>query len=199
MTRTPLLVGITGGIGSGKSTVCKIFASLDVPVYDSDSRAKNLMTTDGILINQIRKEFGDLSYNESGALNREYLSKTVFNDKTKLEKLNNLVHPRVAYDSERWIKENSNYPYLLKEAALLFESGAYKMLDKMIVVTAPESIRVRRVIQRDVGKTEEDVIKIIRSQYAEADNIKRADYVIANNEKELLIPQVLKLHELFIR
>jgi dephospho-CoA kinase len=194
----PLMIGITGGIGSGKSIVCKVFSSLGIPIYDADSRAKKLMTTDGILISQIKKEFGDLSYQEGGALNREFLSKTVFNDEERLQKLNGLVHPRVAEDSAKWMRSNTNYPYLIKEAALLFESGSYQTLDKIIVVRAPEEVRVQRVLKRDRNRTESDIRKIIRNQLSEEEKINRADYVIQNDETVLVIPQVLKLHEQFI-
>ncbi len=194
----PLLIGITGGIGSGKSLICRILSTLGVPIYDADTRAKELMTTDEILVNQIKEKFGAESYQVNGSLDRDYLSREVFNDPTKLEKLNQLVHPRVAVDSEKWTKKNKNFPYLVKEAALLFESGSYKLLDKIIVVTAPESLRVQRVINRDMSKDKEDVLKIIRSQMPEEEKIKRADFVIRNDETELVIPQVIKLHERFI-
>lgn len=194
----PLRIGITGGIGSGKSLVCKIFNSLKVPVYDADSMARKLMTSDFVLIDQIKKEFGESSYQPDGSLNREYLSKEVFNDPNKLEKMNQLVHPRVGIDSENWIERNKAYPYVVKEAALLFESGANKSLDKIIVVTAPERLRVQRVMNRDKSRTEEDVKKIIHNQMDEEEKIKRADFVIRNDETELVVPQVLKLHERFI-
>jgi len=148
----PIRVGITGGIGSGKSLVCKIFASLGVPIYDADSRARMLMIEDQLLISQIKKEFGNQSYNQDGSLNREYLSKEVFNNSLRLERLNSLVHPAVATDSENWIQENLNSAYIIKEAALLYESGSYKTLDKIIVVAAPENLRVQRVINRDKNK-----------------------------------------------
>jgi dephospho-CoA kinase len=198
MSNRPLQIGITGGIGSGKSLICKIFACLGVPIYDADSRAKSIMTTNGILVEQIKKEFGSLSYYEDGRLNREYLSKTVFNDADKLKRLNELVHPRVGADSEKWVEENAAHPYLLREAALLFESGSFKKLDKVIVVTAPEALRVKRVLQRDKQRTEQEVIAIIRNQLAEEEKVKRADFVIHNDETELVVPQVLKLHEQFM-
>jgi dephospho-CoA kinase len=198
MSNRPLQIGITGGIGSGKSLICKIFACLGVPIYDADSRAKSIMTTDGILVEQIKKEFGSLSYYEDGRLNREYLSAAVFNDADKLKRLNELVHPRVGADSEKWVEENAAHPYLLREAALLFESGSFKKLDKVIVVTAPEALRVKRVLQRDKQRTEQEVIAIIRNQMTEEEKVKRADFVIHNDETELVVPQVLKLHEQFV-
>ncbi len=193
----PLRIGITGGIGSGKSLVCKIFASLGVPIYDADMAARRVMTTDIVLVNEIIKVFGTQSYHDDGSLNRDYLGREVFNNSDKLERLNQLVHPRVALDNEKWLTDNDNAPYLVKEAALLFESGSYKLLDKIIVVTAPESLRTQRVVTRDLSKTEEDVTKIIRSQMPEEEKIKRADYIINNDESDLILPQVLKLHERF--
>lgn len=192
----PLQVGITGGIGAGKSMVCRIFRQLGVPVYDADSRAKNLMTTDKILISEIQKEFGMLSYHNNGELNREYIIEQTFGNPERLNILNKLVHPRVAIDYKEWVK-NNNARYVIKEAALLYESGSFEELDKMIVVTAPESVRIERVLQRDPYRTEEDVRKIILNQMDENEKKRRADYEIINDETVLVIPQVLKLHGIF--
>lgn len=194
---TPLQVGITGGIGSGKSLICKIFGVLGVPVYDADYRAKNLMTTDGILIDQIKKEFGSLSYNEKGALNREYLSAAVFSEPARLEKLNSFVHPRVEVDYNQWVSANNRSKYVLKEAALLFEAGSYLKLDQIILVTAPQEIRIARVLVRDVHRTKEDIVKIIQNQMPEAEKELKANFIIRNDESELIVPQVLKLHKWF--
>jgi dephospho-CoA kinase len=194
---TPLQVGITGGIGSGKSLICKIFGVLGVPVYDADYRAKNLMTTDGILIDQIKKEFGSLSYNEKGALNREYLSAAVFSEPARLEKLNSFVHPRVEVDYNQWVSANNRSKYVLKEAALLFEAGSYLKLDQIILVTAPQEIRIARVLVRDVHRTKEDIVKILKNQMPEAEKELKANFIIRNDESELIVPQVLKLHKWF--
>lgn len=194
--KKPLQIGITGGIGSGKSLVCRIFSLLGVPVYDADSRAKAIMTTDGILVSQITKEFGVLSYRADGAINREYLAEHVFNNTEKLKTLNALVHPRVSVDYERWVGEQQAL-YVLKEAALLLETNSYKALDKVIVVSAPEALRIARVLVRDKHRTEQQVKDIIRNQSTEEEKLKRADYIIYNSEDQLLIPQVLKLHALF--
>lgn len=193
----PIQIGITGGIGSGKSLICRIFHVLGVPVYDADSRAKKLMTTDGILIDQIKKEFGTLSYDEKGQLNKERLGKTVFNQPDKLARLNALVHPRVAWDYNQWISEQSSVNYCLKEAALLFEAGSYQLLDKIIVVVAPDELRIKRVLQRDPHRNKTDVERIIKNQMPQEEKMKRADYVIKNDETELVVPQVVKLHEWF--
>jgi dephospho-CoA kinase len=194
---TPLQIGITGGIGSGKSLICKIFSCLGVPVYDADSHAKELMTTDGILVSDIKKEFGVLSYSVNGGLNREYLSKQVFNDPERLRTLNNLVHPRVGIDFNRWTDQRKGHPYVLKEAALLFESGSYKSLHKVIVVYANEALRIQRVLKRDPHRTADQVRAIIRNQMPEEEKLKRADFTIRNDETTLLIPQVLSLHHRF--
>ena len=188
---------MTGGIGSGKSLICKIFAQLGVSVYDADSHAKGLMTTDGILISQIKKEFGDLSYHPDGSLNRSYLAETVFANEARLAKLNKLVHPRVAVDYQNWLSRHSEEGYVLKEAALLFESGSYRTLDKIIVVTAPESLRQKRVLLRDPHRTVEQFEGIVEKQMPEEEKLKRADYIIVNDDATLIVPRVLELHERF--
>jgi dephospho-CoA kinase len=190
-------IGITGGIGSGKSLVCRIFKALGVSVYDADSRAKAVMTTDGILITQIEKEFGVLSYRK-GELNREYLANVVFNNPERLKMLNNLVHPRVTLDYEQWLTQHQTEPYVIKEAALLFETTSYRLLDKIVVVYAPEKVRIERVVKRDSHRNEEQVKEIIRNQMNEEEKKKLADFVIVNDESELVIPQVLALHKQFL-
>jgi len=196
--RAPLQIGITGGIGSGKSLICRIFASLGVPVYDADSHAKELMTTDGILVSQISKEFGDLSYQNDGTLNRAYLSESVFNNPERLKVLNALVHPRVAEDYKRWVLTQRNKPYVLKEAALLFEAGSYQSLDKIIVVVAPDDLRIKRVVARDRHRAAADVKAIMDKQLPEEEKQRRADYIIRNDEITPVIPQVLALHQRFL-
>lgn len=193
-----LQIGITGGIGSGKSLVCRIFAQLGVPIYDADSHAKKLMTTDGILISGIKKEFGDLAYHPDGALNRKYLADHVFNNEKKLALLNNLVHPRVGADYEQWVRQHSTHRYVIKEAALLFEAGSAKVLDQIIVVYAPESMRIKRVLSRDAHRTVEQIREIVGKQMPEDEKLKRADHIIVNDETQMIIPQVLKLHQQFL-
>jgi dephospho-CoA kinase len=193
----PLQIGITGGIGSGKSLVCRIFSCLGVPVYDADSRAKYVMTTDRILIGQIQKEFGTLSYTSDGVLNRSYLSEKVFNEPDELKKLNHLVHPRVSEDYTKWTMENKSNPYVIKEAALLFESGSAEKLDKIIAVYASEELRIKRVLERDPHRTEAGVREVMQNQMNEEEKRDRADFVIYNDGTSLVIPQVLQLHERF--
>lgn len=192
-----LQVGVTGGIGSGKSLVCRMFSTLGAPVYDSDSRAKVLMTTDGILIEQIKTEFGYLSYNADGTLNRKFLGEQVFQNERKRQALNQLVHPRVAADYGKWVNAQS-FAYTVKEAALLIETGSYKELDKTIVVTAPDELRIRRVLERDAERTEQMVRDIINSQMPQQEKAARADYVIINDGNQPLLPQVLTLHRQFL-
>jgi len=196
--KKPLQIGITGGIGSGKSLVCRIFHALGVPVYDADSRAKAVMTTDGILVSHIKKEFGVLSYREDGSLDREYLAKTVFNKVERLKLLNSLVHPRVAQDFAQWVSRQKS-DYIIKEAALLFETKSYTALDKVIVVFAPEELRIKRVLKRDTHRTEQQIREIIHNQIQEEEKLLRADFIIKNDETQLVIPQVLELHRLFLK
>jgi dephospho-CoA kinase len=188
-----LQAGITGGIGSGKSLVCKIFQCLDVPVYDADSRAKALMNRDEVLVNQIKKEFGEDAYSD-GTLNRKHLGEKAFGNPDKLKMLDSLVHPRVALDYEQWVKQQS-HPYVIKEAALLFEAGSYKSLDKIIVVSAPEDLRIKRVIVRDHHRSEQMIRDIIKNQMPESEKLDRADFVIVNDESQLVIPQVIAIHQ----
>jgi dephospho-CoA kinase len=196
MTR-PLQVGITGGIGSGKSLVSRIFMTFGIPVYDADTHARSLMTTDEILVGQIKKEFGVDAYSNDGTLDRSYLSAATFGKKDRLEKLNSFVHPRVAADYLKWSEEYSNSPYLLREAALLYEIGA--TVDRMIVVSAPEDVRIRRITLRDPQRTTEQIKAIIKSQWREEEKLKRADYIVLNDDSTMVVPQVLKIHEVLLR
>ncbi len=195
-THQVIKAGITGGIGSGKTTVCKLFEQLGIPVYYADDRAKYLMQHEHHLIDEIKKTFGADVY-DNGKLNRKLLAERVFNDKEKLQQLNALVHPAVYHDTEDWIEEQKalKVPYVLKEAALLIESGSHKNLDKLIVVTAPLDIRIERVRLRD-NSTSEEVQARIQNQLPEEEKVKLADYVIHNqgNLSELH-GQVQRIHE----
>ena len=190
-----LKVGITGGIGSGKPTVCQIFEKLGVPVYYADQRAKELMEDDKQLASDIRREFGDEVYDAEGHLQRKLLAEMVFSNEEKLLKLNSLVHPAVFRDNQSWneVLAKKGYPYTLKEAALLVETGSYLMLDKMIVVSAPEEDRIKRVMERD-GVTAEQVKARIKAQMPEEQKVKYADYIIFNDLIMELVPQVTKIH-----
>ena len=195
-----LQIGITGGIGSGKSTVAAIFRSLGIPVYDADSHAKALMTTDGILKDLIQKEFGTLSFTEKGHLNRQYLAKEVFPNPEKLKRLNQLVHPRVAEDYVDWVntKSSGSVSYVIKEAALLYDSGSDQMLDQVVVVTAPEELRKQRIRERD-RRSDFEIEEIMKRQMPQEEMAEKADHVVINDGKQLVIPQVLNLHDFFLK
>jgi len=187
-----LKIGLTGGIGSGKTTVAAIFETIGIPVYYADDAAKRLMNTNEELKEAILKNFGEASY-KNAELDRKYLAGIVFNNKEKLDLLNSLTHPVTIKDAADWMSRQTA-PYVIKEAALLFESGAAELLDKVIGVYAPQHIRVQRVMQRD-GLPAEDVMKRISRQIDEEMKMKLCDFVITNNEQVLVIPQVLELHQ----
>lgn len=195
-----LKVGITGGIGSGKTTVCRKFEALGVPVYYADDRAKMLMREDKKLVAALKAAFGSQVYLENGQINRAYLSQLVFNDKTKLETLNSLVHPAVFRDAQNWQEEQAaqGQAYSLKEAALLFESGSYQQLDKIIVVTAPEALRVQRVMQRD-NLEKEQVLARMRNQMPQEEKEAKADFLIHNILLEDLKKEVETVHQAILK
>ncbi|HEX4957255.1 MAG TPA: dephospho-CoA kinase [Lacibacter sp.] len=187
-----LKIGLTGGIGSGKSTVAKVFEVLGVPVYYADDAAKRLMNEDEQLKQQLIHHFGEATYN-NGVLNRAHLSTLVFQNKAQLELLNSLVHPATIADATKWFHQQSA-PYVIKEAALLFESGTAEGLDKVIGVWAPETIRIKRVMDRDQVSSAE-VKPRMNNQINETIKMRLCDYVIQNNEQQLVTTQVLALHE----
>lgn len=187
-----LKIGITGGIGSGKSIVTTFFSVLGIPIYDADSRAKFLMAKDPFLKLQLIKLFGNECF-ENNELNRKFIANQVFNNSEKLSQLNSLVHPAVGRDFENWCSQYQHLPFVVKEAALMFESDAYKQLDKIITVFAPEDIRIQRVLKRDKHRKLEDVKAIIVNQFPEDRKIALADYIIYNDNKQMVIPQVLEI------
>jgi len=187
-----LKVGVTGGIGSGKTTVCKIFEALDIPVYYADARAKWLMNHDPVLMADLRYTFGPEVF-QHGSLNRAFLAKKVFQNRASLARLNQLVHPRVADDSLQWYLDQTT-PFAIKEAALTIEIGEHKNLDALIVVTAPESVRIARVMKRD-QITEAQVRARMSHQLPQEQKDALADYLIHNDGQQLLIPQVLSVYK----
>ena len=172
-------VGLTGGIGSGKTTVSNFLLEYGIPVYNSDSQGKKLMNTNLELINDIVNIFGESVYN-NGILNTNLLSSIVFSDPEKIKQLNNLVHPKVAEDFKQWVGKNNNQPILVKEAAILIESGAYLDMDKIILVISKKSNRINRVSKRDNSDLE-SIEKRINFQLTDDEKIKYADYIIENN------------------
>lgn len=191
-----LKIGLTGNIGSGKSTVSRIFQILGVPVFYADDAARKAMTSDKILIDAIKKNFGAQAYFEDGTLNRKYIASIVFNDEVKLTVLNSLVHPATFRAFDAWLPTVTHAPYVVKEAALLFESDSYKMCDYSVMVQAPLEMRIQRVMQRD-QLSREEIEKRNAHQLPEEKKSALADYIIKNDDTELVIPQVLKLHREF--
>ena len=196
-SQLPVLVGITGGIGAGKTTVAKLFALLNIPVYNADDRAKWLMTHDSALRNSISDTFGADSFTKNNQLNRSYLAKAVFSDSEKTALINSLVHPAVKTDFAQWAADQDS-PYILKEAALLFESGSYRDLDKTILVSAPLEVRIARIMERDPQRDLAQINAIIARQLPEEQKKQLADFVIDNKGNRLVIPQVLKIHNVLL-
>ena len=194
-----LKIGVTGGIGVGKSVVCRLFALLGIPIYDADSRAKWVMRHDESLKQELTDAFGPESYTEDDELNRAYLGKTAFHNPEKLALLNGIVHPHVAKDFTDWLAANNSAPYIVKEAALMYESEAWKQMDRIIVVTAPLEVKIARVLQRDAHRTATDVEAIIARQLPDNEKLARAQHVVYNDGKKALIPQVLALHNQFLQ
>ncbi len=193
-------VGITGGIGVGKSIVCKILGILGIPVYDADTRARQLMESSPDLRSEITTAFGEDSYTAAGQINRSYLAELVFSNKEKVDQLNSLVHPRVARDYASWVDQHrQKHPYLIKEAALLIESGSYRQLDYLVTVVAPEALRIERVLARDPHRNRDQVQSIISRQLSDAQRIDKSDRILYNDEKQPLLQQVLDLHQFLIK
>jgi len=192
-------VGITGGIGSGKTTVCQVFEVLGIPVFYADTEAKNIMVTDALLIEGVKSTFGKESYLEDGKLNNKHIAGIVFNSDAELAKLNALVHPAVFRAFDTWAADiNPKVPYTLKEAALLFESGSYKMCDTSILVSAPMDVKISRVMQRD-NVTAEQVKARMDKQMSDEEKSAMANHFLINDEMHSIIAQVLKLHEHFLK
>jgi dephospho-CoA kinase len=188
-----LRVGLTGGIGSGKTTVAKIFEVLGVPVYYADAAARRLMNEDPRIRQQITAEFGDQAYTSDGNLNRSYISSIVFTDPEKLAILNAISHPVTIQDGARWMSLQST-PYSVKEAAIIFETGSEKYLDYIIGVSSPLALRIQRISLRD-NLTEAEILKRMDRQMDEEEKMKRCDFLIHNDDQHLLIPAVVGLHK----
>jgi len=189
-----LQVGITGGIGSGKTTVCKIFEILNIPIYYADDQAKKIMVTNELLIQDIKDFLGPDAYTKDGQLNRAYIANIVFNDQSKLDRLNSIVHPAMYKDGQRWHQQQTGVHYTLKEAAILFESKGHTLMDKTILVVAPQEVRIQRVMARDTTD-KEAVLARMSKQMPDEEKIPLADYIILNNGKAPLVPQILKIHD----
>jgi dephospho-CoA kinase len=190
-------VGITGGIGTGKSTVCRIFSLLGIPIYDADSRAKWLTENNPDIRTQLISTFGEETFN-GFVLNRSYLATVAFADDASTARLNAIVHPAVAIDFKAWALLQ-DAPYILKEAALFYEAGTAHEMDTMLVVTAPIDIRISRVLNRDAHRSTEQIKAIIDRQWPDERKLALAQHIVYNDEHQLLIPQILALHQQFLQ
>jgi dephospho-CoA kinase len=186
-------IGITGGIGSGKSTVCKVFEQLGVPVYYADDEGKKLLDVSDVK-EAVLKVFGNAIFAADKTIDRKKMAGLVFNNKENLEKLNSIIHPAVGVHFEEWLKKQEGCAYIVKEAAILFESGAYKQVDKVITVTAPMELKITRAMNRS-GITREQVLERMNNQMDDEEKVKRSQFVIVNDEEHLIIPQIMKIHE----
>ncbi|TAH26047.1 MAG: dephospho-CoA kinase [Cytophagales bacterium] len=191
-----LKVGITGGIGAGKSTVAKVFQLLGIPLYNADERAK-LLVYNPIIRTQIVDLLGSKSYSQEGVYENKWIASRVFQKPELLSKLNSIIHPAIAQDFSQWQSEQTS-AYVLKEAALLVEAGSFRELDYLIVVTAPEQLKINRVQARD-GRTLEQIKAIIAKQCSDEEKILHADFLITNDEQQMVIPQVIKIHRLLLQ
>lgn len=190
-------VGLTGGIGSGKTLVCSVLEKLGVAVYYADSEARRLMNNDPGLVLQISGLFGKKAY-EGGSLNREYISHRVFREKDLLKRLNELVHPAVQRDFSRWVSEQKPSSYVVEEAAILFESGSDRNMDLTVGVVADKELRLQRAMQRD-GSTREQVLSRMNSQMSDEEMMERADIVISNDGKKMILPQIINMHNAILK
>ncbi len=191
-----LKVGITGGIGSGKSTVCQVFATLGIPVFYADDAAKYLMDNDGFLIDRIKQIFGEDIY-QNNKLDKIKVASIVFKEPEKLHQLNALVHPATIDYGKQWIEKQRN-KYIIKEAAIFFESGSYKEMNIMVGVYAPPELRIRRAME-PTNNSRESIMQRIASQMDEDEKMKRCDYIIINDEIKAIIPQITELHQTLLQ
>jgi dephospho-CoA kinase len=191
--KKPLQIGLTGGIGSGKSTVAKVFETLGIPVYYADDRSKFILQNNLSVKEKIGKEWGVSVLDATGKIDKKALAGLVFSQPEELKKLNAILHPLVAQDYLDWFSQQDDVPYVIKEAAILIESGSYKNCDKIIMVVAPENIAISRVMQRDSISVEQ-VKQRIANQMSPEEKIKFATFVIHNDAQQMLIPQVLEIH-----
>ena len=190
-------IGLTGGIGSGKTTVAEVFETLGVPVFLADEEARRIQNKDEAVKNKIQKVLGDV-YDINGTLIRKRVAELVFGNPSLLEQLNQIVHPVVKDAFEKFVASHADAPYVIREAAILFESGSYKDLDAVIAVVAPEEIRINRVMNRD-SSTKEQVQQRIQAQWSDEEKVRRSQFVIINDGKEMILPAIVNIHEELIK
>ncbi|WP_235296024.1 dephospho-CoA kinase [Portibacter marinus] len=194
----PKTIGLTGGIGSGKSFIAEIFKILGIQVYNSDINAKLLMSENKQLKNGIIKLLGKKAYHSDGQLNRELIAEKIFKNKSKLEKINNLVHPAVREDFQNFVKKHKKHQYVINEAALFVENGSHKDFDHLITVVAPEEVRIERVMKRD-GVNQEEVVERMQNQSSDESKMKVSDHVIFNDASENLFVQISSIHQALVK
>ena len=191
-TSRPLKVGVTGGIGSGKSLVCNIFKILQVPVFEADKESKNLMNSNSNIRKELIALLGEHVYTRQGILDTKMMAEIIFNNKELIQKVNQIIHPAVRNNFIKWW-QHQNTDYVIQEAAILFESGGYQLMDLNILITAPEKLRIKRVMERD-GVTKQQLLARMANQWNDEKKIKLADFIIYNDEKKFLLTQVFELH-----
>lgn len=191
-----LSIGITGGIGSGKSTVCKVFSVLGIPVFQADLVARKLQNEDPLIIEGLKEIFGNDIYNIEGQLDRRRVADLIFNNKELLSEINHLIHPAVHLTFEQWKSNNKNVPYVVYEAAVLYETGRFRFFDYTVLVVTDESERIARIRKRDLS-SEESIRQRMKNQMKDAEKMKLADFIIENNDNQMIIPQILKLDTIF--
>lgn len=194
----PLLIGVTGGIGSGKSMVCRLFECLDVPIYYADSRAKWLTNNDPEIREKVVALLGNEAYDSAGQYNTRFVASSVFQNEPLLKELNAIIHPVVLRDTKVWVAQQAGAPYVVKEAAIMAKAGQSNAVDYVVVVEAPVELRIQRILQRD-KRTEQEIRAIIERQVSDESRREIADYVVNNDDGSELIPQVLHLHEIFLK
>ena len=192
-----LRIGLTGGIGSGKTSVSNILKNLGVPIFSSDEMGRKILNEDPKAKEEVEDAFGTDMYNSDGSLDRKRMANLVFNDPTSLVELNAIVHPKVNDAFEKWCTDHEKSPYIIKEAAILLETGAYHDLDKIVNVFAPRELRIERVMRRD-KVSRDDVLKRMRFQYSEEERNELADFIVMNEKDTDLLPQVMEMHEILL-
>ena len=188
-----MIVGITGGIGSGKTTVSKVFKALGIAVYNSDLKSKSILTSNKSLKQELVSCFGEEIYNSEG-INRKYFASIIFSDKELLNKSNKIIHPYVKRDFKEWVSKQKS-AYVIKESAILFETGIYKQLDKIILVKAPKKQRIQRVLKRD-STSKSEVLNRISNQWSDNKKKELSDFIINNEESKMILDQVLSIHNI---
>jgi dephospho-CoA kinase len=196
--KSVLRIGVTGGIGSGKSLVCRVFASLGIPVYMADDRAKWLTEHDPILKADIIRVLGSMAYDTLGRYNRSWVASQVFSKPELLQQLNAVVHPRVRADTADWVLQQSYAPYIVKEAALMQAASPETGIDQVVVVEAPVAVRIERIQQRDAHRSIDDIQRIIANQISDEQRRQFADHILVNADSQLLLPQIWALHQQFL-